>query len=79
MKISDYAQKRYIILNKIVKYSKIPSLTLYKAKNSHNPSVYLWCGCFDFCIDIVLFWKLCYFFCFVSLMIVRISAFEMNS
>ena len=23
MKISDYAQKRYIILNKIVKYSKI--------------------------------------------------------
>ena len=61
------------------RYVKIPSLTLYKAKNSHNPSVYLWCGCFGFCIDIVLFWKLCYFFCFVSLMIVRISAFEMNS
>ena len=56
-----------------------PSLTLYKAKNSHNPSVYQGCGCFDFCIDIVLFWKLCYFFCFVSLMIVRISAFDMNS
>ena len=60
-------------------YRKDPSLTLYKAKNSHNPSVYLWCGCFGFCIDIVLSWKLCYFFCFVSLMIVRISAFDMNS
>lgn len=57
----------------------IPSLTLYRAKNSHSPSVYQGCGCFGFCIDIVLFWKLCYFFCFVSLMIVRISAFEMNS
>lgn len=57
----------------------IPSSTLYKAQNSHNPGVYQGCGCFGFCIDIVLFWKLCYFFCFVSLMIVRISAFEMNS
>ena len=58
---------------------KIPSLTLYRAKNSHAPSVYLWYGCFGFCTDIVLFCKLCYYFCFVSLMIVRISAFEMNS
>lgn len=30
MKISDYAQKRYIILNKIVKYSKIK--TKFKMK-----------------------------------------------
>ena len=26
-------------------YGMIPSLTLYKAKNSHNPSVYQGCGC----------------------------------
>ena len=57
----------------------IPTSTLDKAQNSHNPGVYQGCGCFGFCIDIVLFCKLCYFFCFVSLMIVRISAFEMNS
>ena len=33
----------------------IPSLTLYKAKNSHNPSVYQGCGCFRFCINMYYF------------------------
>ena len=34
---------------------------------------------FLFSCRYVLFLKLCYFFCFVSLIIARISAFEMNS
>lgn len=33
----------------------IPSLTLYKAKNSHSPSVYQERGCFRFCIDMYYF------------------------
>ncbi len=33
----------------------IPSLTLYKAKNSHNPNVYQGRGCFCFCIDMYYF------------------------
>ena len=33
MKISDYAQKRYIILNKIVKYSKIKTKFKIRHKN----------------------------------------------
>lgn len=39
----------------------MPSLTLYRIKSSHNPSVYQGCGCFCFRIDIVLFGELCYF------------------
>ena len=57
----------------------IPSLTLYRAKSSHNPSVYQGAWLFSFLHRYVLFLKLCYFFRFVSLMIARISAFEMNS
>ena len=48
-------------------------------KNSHNPSIYQGYGCFLFRIDIVLFLKLCYFFCIVSLISARISAFDINS
>ena len=33
----------------------IPSLTLNRIKNSHNPSVYQGCGCFLFCIDMYYF------------------------
>ena len=33
----------------------IPSLTLCRAKNSHNPSIYQGCGCFHFCIDMYYF------------------------
>ena len=62
-----------------LKWIKIPSLTLYRAKNSHNPSIYQGYGCFLFRIDIVLFLKLCYFFCIVSLISARISAFDINS
>ena len=36
-------------------YGKIPSLTFYKAKNSHSPSVYQGRGCFRFCIDMYYF------------------------
>ena len=33
----------------------IPSLTLYEANNSHNPSIYQGYGCFHFCIDMYYF------------------------
>lgn len=33
----------------------IPSLTLCRTKNSHNPSIYQGCGCFRFCIDMYYF------------------------
>ena len=33
----------------------LPSLTLYEANNSHNPSIYQGCGCFHFCIDMYYF------------------------
>ena len=37
------------------KYDIIPSLTLCRVKNSHNPSIYGECGCFHFCIDMYYF------------------------
>ena len=43
------------ILKYIFAYATIPSLTLYKAKNSHSPSVYQGRGCFRFCIDMYYF------------------------
>ena len=36
-------------------YVIVPSLTLYEANNSHNPSIYQGCGCFHFCIDMYYF------------------------
>lgn len=33
----------------------IPSLTLYRANNSHDPSIYQGCGCSCFCIDMYYF------------------------
>ena len=36
-------------------FDTIPSLTLNKAKNSHNPKVYQGRGCFCFCIDMYYF------------------------
>ena len=45
------------ILRLCLYYGKIPSLTFYKAKNSHSPSVYQGRGCFRFCIDMYYFWN----------------------
>ena len=43
---------RLYLINKSVIF---PSLTLYKAQNSHSPSVYQGRGCFLFCIDMYYF------------------------
>ena len=45
----------FILCFEIACYDIIPSLTLYEANNSHNPSIYQGCGCFHFCIDMYYF------------------------
>ena len=51
-KLAEIAKK---CLHLCTASGKIPSLTFYKAKNSHSPSVYQGRGCFRFCIDMYYF------------------------
>ena len=54
----QYLQILFWLYRKFLKQSEIvPSLTLYRVKNSHNPSVYQGCGCCFVCIDRYYFWN----------------------
>lgn len=46
---------QYFHISKQLHFRMIPSLTLYEANNSHNPSIYQGYGCFHFCIDMYYF------------------------